>query len=247
MRHVLDDPAWHALIGPLASFAVGSGAARRVSQDHSFFSAIDPASDAVDAAHDLAALVSEGERGVLVGLDVSPPPGFSEVGRGTALQMVLEDFVALERVAHAAIDRNRRERGIDVEVIELGPADVADMLALIEHARPGPFLARTIELGTYLGVREGDELIAMAGERLRPPGFVEVSAVSTHDAHRRRGLASLVVHGVSTRSLERGDTPFLHVVTTNVTAIPVYEQLGFRTRAQVNFVAYERTVTPPDA
>ena len=246
MRHILDDPAWHALVGPLASFAVGTGAARRISQEHSFFSAIDPASDAASAALDLAVLVTEGERGVLVGLDVLAPSGFSEVGRGTALQMVLEDAAALERVAHQASERNRRERGIEIEVIELDAGDVADMLALIDHARPGPFLARTIELGTYLGVRERGELIAMAGERLRPPGFVEVSAVSTHDAHRRRGLASLVVHGVATRALARGDTPFLHVVTTNVTAIPVYEHLGFRTRTEVDFVAYERD-TAPDA
>jgi predicted GNAT family acetyltransferase len=127
-----------------------------------------------------------------------------------------------------------------VEVLELGVADVADMLALIDNARPGPFLPRTVELGTYLGVRSEHGLIAMAGERLRPPGYVEVSAVSTHDTARRRGLASLVVAEVATRALARGDTPFLHVVTTNEVAIPVYERLGFRTRCLVDFVACER-------
>jgi ribosomal protein S18 acetylase RimI-like enzyme len=231
VRHVLDDPAWHSLVGPLARFATGAGAARRISPQHSIFTAVDPAADPVDAGRDLAAVLAPGERGVLVGARVVVPPGFHELGRGTALQMVLDDDVSLVAAGASA-------RGI--EVAELGESDVVDMLALIDNARPGPFLERTVELGTYLGVRADGELIAMAGERLRPPGYVEISAVSTHDRARRRGLALLVVSEVATRALARGDTPFLHVVTTNEAAIPVYERLGFRTRCRVDFVAYER-------
>jgi len=234
VRHVLDDPAWHSLAGPLSRFATGSGTARRISPEHSIFTAVDPAADIVAAGRDLEALLAQGERGVLVGVGVMVPPGFREVGRGAALQMVLEDDAKLEHAVKAI------EAFDGFDVVELDERDVADMLALIDHARPGPFFRRTIELGTYLGVCAQGELVAMAGERMRPPGFVEVSAVSTHDKVRRRGLASFVVAEVATRALVRGDTPFLHVVTTNEAAIPVYERLGFRTRRMVEFVAYER-------
>ena len=252
MRHLLDDPAWHALSGPLALFASGGGAARRISAEHSIFSALDPSVTPEDAARDLRALVGPGERGVFVGADVVVPPGFTELARGVAQQMVLDDPSRLTISVALTHERNRAAQSADLEVIELGAVDVDDMLALVDHTRPGPFLARTIELGTYVGVRVDGTLVAMAGERLRPPGYVEVSAVSTRDTQRRRGLASLVVAEIAARALARGDTPFLHVVTTNVTAIPVYKRLGFRTRRNIEFVAFGRAargstepLTPP--
>ncbi len=242
VKHLLDDPAWHALIGPLVPFATGVGAARRVSSEHSFFSALEPGSDAGVAAGDLGAIVEPGGRGVFVGVDIVVPPGFDEIGRGVALQMVLVDHDSLGSTAASVRHRNQESGAPPLELVELEAADVADMLALIDNARPGPFLARTIELGTYIGIRVDEVLVAMAGERLRLPGYVEISAVSTHESQRRRGLASLVVAEVATRALARGDTPFLHVVETNVTAIPVYERLGFRLRRTVEFVAYTRAI-----
>lgn len=239
MRHLLDDPAWHALTGPLAPFAHGRGTVRRISAEHSIFTATDPDAGSADVASDLASIIEAGERFVLVGADPVVPAGFDELGRGQALQMVLDDLDRLHRTVAGA-----RERAPGALVVEqLHSGDVPEMLALVDHARPGPFLARTIELGNYFGVRTDGVLVAMAGERLRPPGHVEVSAVSTHDSHRRRGLASVVVGAVADAALARGDTPFLHVVTTNVTAIPVYERLGFRTRATVSFVAAVRPGT----
>jgi predicted GNAT family acetyltransferase len=78
----------------------------------------------------------------------------------------------------------------------------------------------------------------MAGQRLAPPGFREVSAVCTHPDARRRGYASIVSALAARRILERGETPFLHVAVTNIAAIPVYEQLGFTHRAIARFGAY---------
>ncbi|CAM5742575.1 hypothetical protein SALBM311S_11148 [Streptomyces alboniger] len=75
------------------------------------------------------------------------------------------------------------------EAVRLGPDDVPDILDLVARTRPGPFLKRTVALGTYLGIRERGRLIAMAGERLRPPGWTEISAVCTDPDHRGRGLA----------------------------------------------------------
>ena len=71
----------------------------------------------------------------------------------------------------------------------------------------------------------------MAGERLRGPGFSEISAVCTDERARKRGLAQRLVRAVAAIIEGRGDTPILHVVVENVAAIRVYRALGFETRA----------------
>ena len=89
----------------------------------------------------------------------------------------------------------------------LGAEDVADMLALVAEARPGPFLARTIEFGGYVGIRRQGRLVAMAGERLRPAGWAEVSAVATHPEHRRQGLAERLIRTVGLAIHRSGRDP----------------------------------------
>ena len=110
------------------------------------------------------------------------------------------------------------------------------MLALVERTRPGPFLPRTIELGTYLGVRDDGVLVAMAGERLHPPGWTEISAVCTDPAARGRGLATRLVRALVHGIRARGEQPFLHAAADNP-AIGLYESLGFRHRRGVTFAA----------
>jgi predicted GNAT family acetyltransferase len=118
----------------------------------------------------------------------------------------------------------------DDAFVELTPADVPAMQELVARTRPGPFAARTHELGTYLGYRDNGALVAMAGTRMRCPGFQEVSAVCTDDEYRGRGLASRLVRAVGARITAAGDQPMLHVLDENTTAIRVYEALGYKTR-----------------
>ena len=130
----------------------------------------------------------------------------------------------------------------DAEAVRLGPADVPEMLALVARTRPGPFLPRTVDLGTYLGIRSGGALVAMAGERLHPPGWTEISAVCTDAAHRGRGLATRLVLAVAAGIRDRGEVPFLHAAATNTNAIRLYESIGFRLRRHTRFVALRAPV-----
>jgi predicted GNAT family acetyltransferase len=102
-------------------------------------------------------------------------------------------------------------------------------------------------MGTYLGIRREGRLIAMAGERLHPPGWTEISAVCTDAAFRGQGLATRLVHAVSHGIVERGETPFLHASAANVSAIRLYESLGFRLRRELLFAAYLVPVRHADA
>ncbi|MFB7470182.1 GNAT family N-acetyltransferase [Kitasatospora sp. NPDC056184] len=218
--HPLDNPVRSALLGPHAGLAERNGAALRYPADVSPFVALPDRPDARDW-RDLAALV---EPGAVVGAVGSP----DEVPADWEL---VHELPGVQLVGEAV------RTGPDEEAVRLGPADVPEMLALVERTRPGPFLPRTVELGRYLGIRRGGVLVAMAGERLRPPGWTELSAVCTAESHRGQGLASRLVRAVAAGVHERGDTPFLHTAAENTGAIRLYEALGFRQRRRVTFLA----------
>jgi len=125
----------------------------------------------------------------------------------------------------------------------MAPAETA----LIARTQPGPFLPRTIEMGTYLGIRREGALVAMAGERLHPPGWTEISAVCTDPAVRGQGLATRLILAVAHGIRERGETPFLHTGARNTNAIRLYESLGFRLRRRTAFLAARVPERLPEA
>jgi Predicted acetyltransferase len=101
-------------------------------------------------------------------------------------------------------------------------------------------LAQTIQFGGYVGVFDGDQLIAMGGERLKVPGYTEVSAICTHPDYRGRHLARYILSQVSQQIIHRGEVPFLHSLTTNVPALKVYQQLGYRLNRHIFFAIVEK-------
>jgi predicted GNAT family acetyltransferase len=80
----------------------------------------------------------------------------------------------------------------------------------------------------------------MAGERLRFPGYTEVSGVCTHPEFRGRGLARRLSAVVAAGIEARGEQAFLHSWKTNQPAIALYEGLGFRVRTEVNVAVLRR-------
>ncbi|MFF3978211.1 GNAT family N-acetyltransferase [Streptomyces sp. NPDC001828] len=226
--HVLDNAAWAALTGPQAHFAERHGRAARFPADVSPFTALEDPDDVL-AWDDLALLVGpDAVTPVTAALTV--PDGWHIEQSGEGVQMVATAL--------------RDEPAPDA--VRLGPADVPEILELIALTKPGPFLPRTVELGTYLGLREGGRLIALAGERLRPPGWTEISAVCTHPDHRGRGLATRLVRAVARGIRERGETPFLHAAANNTNAIRLYESIGFTLRRHTRFTLVRTPGRPSD-
>ena len=127
-----------------------------------------------------------------------------------------------------------------VEILELGAPDADEMMELTALTKPGPFSKRTHELGTYLGIRREGKLIAMAGERLKPPGYTEVSAVCTHPEHTGHGYARILMMEVMRGIIGRGETPFLHVREDNLHAIQLYERMGFRKRVTLHLAVLRK-------
>jgi predicted GNAT family acetyltransferase len=126
----------------------------------------------------------------------------------------------------------------------LGPRDVREMLELVEATRPGPFGHRTIEMGRYVGFRSAARLVAMGGERMRPPGFTEVSAICTDPGSRGRGLAESVLRELAHAIQLRSERPFLHVMAGSPaerTAVALYVRLGFRERRRGRLAILQRS------
>jgi predicted GNAT family acetyltransferase len=118
------------------------------------------------------------------------------------------------------------------------------MFALANLTRPGPFCERTHRLGDFVGVKVDGQLVAMAGERLRLPGFTEVSGVCTHPDHRGHGYAAALMSVVAGRIQGWGETPFLHVYAHNTGAIRLYEALGYRVRRVMKMTVLTRNEGP---
>jgi ribosomal protein S18 acetylase RimI-like enzyme len=224
----LDNPVWHALTSRDARLAESRSGAWRYRPDVSVFYGVDRLDG--DAWGGLAELAGSNRGVVLVGHEIDrPPPGWIRQETLLAHQMVLTQMVLTGLPAESSRPPEQRLAPIR----PLDADDVPRMLELVDATRPGPFRARTHELGPYVGVFQDGRLVAMAGERMHLPGFTEISAVCTHPDVRRRGLGAALTRQVATAIVERGETPFLHVAGSNDSARRLYQQLGFATRRSV--------------
>jgi predicted GNAT family acetyltransferase len=225
--HPLDNIIWKALTTRQAEFAESFKQARRFTAEVSPLAAFsEPTAEGYES---LAGLVdTEQTIGLFLESPYQPQPGWSFLAGAPMPEMVCEGNGVPSSSSY------------DSKIVELSAADVPEMLALTALTKPGPFHKRTHELGTYLGIRREGKLVAMAGERLKVPGYTEVSAVCTHPEHTGHGYARTLMIEVMQRILERGETPLLHVRQDNVRAIALYERLGFRLRVLLHFAVLRK-------
>ena len=228
MSHPLDNPVWQALCGAHRRFALRHGLAAHYARDVAVFSAV--ADDSAQAWRDLAHdLPHDAEVRLLLQRQAAMPAGWQQASRVPLLQMIATQPADVLPNAPA--------------ITALQETDGSAVAALIDLTRPGPFCARTMEMGHYLGVFDDGRLVAMAGERLRLDAYVELSAICTHPQARGRGLAEHLMRRLMRDAQARGQTPFLHVLPENLAAISLYRRLGFKTRIEIDYVGC-RTAEP---
>src|ERR1700694_1723888 len=226
LMHPLDRPIWSALTTRQQALAEGGALALR------YPPAIGPFADLVDMSAQsfaaLAAILSGSEIAVLFTPDaVTAPDEFKIVLAETGEQMI-------------GTPAENSIRG--VEIVTLGAADVPDMMALTELTKPGPFGARTHELGTFLGIRVDGQLVAMAGERLKPANYTEITAVCVHPSHRGRGYGQILLGAVARQISARGEIPFLHVFSNNESAIALYRRQGMAIRRRLHVTVLQKHI-----
>ena len=226
--HPLDNVMWTALTTSQVDWSRGNALARRFRPEFARFAGMPAVSEA--SLHALAADMACAEIvAVSDADDFDPGPLFDVDDRKNLVQMV--------GPATGAARAPQRFRA-------LGPADVPQMTALVQLTAPGPWYERTPELGRFLGFEADGRLVAMVGERMRVPGHTEISAVCCHTDWRGQGLSADLMRLVSQGIVARGETPFLHVLAENASAIALYDKLGLRPRLRTRLTILQRNGRP---
>lgn len=221
---ILDNPVWSALSTKQLYLRQGGRLAVRFPEGISPFAAL--ANYTMEAFEELSLLIPKNGYVLLKTLEpISFPAEIEATHLGSVLQMVATGTPGVNAANN---------------ISQLNIKDNDAMIGLAKRTSPGPFGERTQVLGNFIGIREGGDLIAMAGERMQLDGYVEISAVCVDDKFRGRGLAANLVNILRQRILDRGDTPFLHVFEKNFSAISLYKRLGFETRTM--FFLYRLTI-----
>ena len=223
MSHPLDNPVWESLTGHHAALAHRTANAARYPADAAPFAAVD-APDARAAAQ-LFGLVDVGETVLFVGPAPPLPSIWSVEPLVYIAQMTCDSRLAVND---------------GPSIIELSHAHVADMLALTALVYPHYFRPRTIEMGRYFGIYDGDTLAAMAGERMRFGRYQEISAICTHPDYSGRGYAQRLTATLTNDILDSGRAPFLHVSHQNTRAKFLYERMGYRFRTDIPLLSVTR-------
>ena len=223
----MDNPAWNAMISSNGSLAFGNNEVKYFDREVSPFAAFkENTNDHFQVLYEL--LPHNGPVLFVAPVEIEIPVGWKVLQYIPGLQMVCAAAKILD--------------GVQLELTPLTDEHVPQMLALAKLTNPGPFAAKTIDFGHYMGVFEGRELVAMAGQRLHPFNYAEVSAVCTHPAHTGKGYAKKLLQYHINRIKAASEIPFLHVRDDNERAIKVYESLGFATRRAVYFYVMVKRV-----
>jgi len=231
----LNDPIWTALNTSHAPLALGGNLARRYPAHIGPLSGLADQSEA--AYGELRTLA--GPKGIVVLFLQQPPqphPGWTLVREGPLSQMVCRtppDKLQTPPVTTLP------------SATTLRPLTATDSPAMVELAtltEPGPFREGTQELGGFYGIFEAGRLVSMAGQRMRVPGYVEVSAVCTHPHARGRGYARTLMLQVMADIRAEGLTPFLHSWAFNHSALRVYTDLGFVLRHSMHVAVLRNDV-----
>ncbi len=220
MQHLLDNPVFNALISGNSQMANGNKEARFFDKEVSPLIGLREYTP--ETFKQLYELITEDRTlATVTAFDIDIPAPWKLVNNIKILQMVFEGQLP--------------GGGITEEPVTLQKEHVPAMLALTKLTNPGPFAERTIEFGNYEGIFKDGALAAMAGFRMQPSPYTEVSAVCTHPDHHGKGYAGQMVRRKTQQILDAGAKPFLHVRNDNFAAIRLYQKLGFVIRTEINF------------
>jgi ribosomal protein S18 acetylase RimI-like enzyme len=208
----LDNIMWNCLAGPHAKFATGAGDVRRYAPG---FSPIVGCRDPRQPDFDTLSNYCEPEECFYIDVWSGAAPAGWRIDREARMFKMVWDAPAPTQDAAP-------------DAIPLKPEHASQAVELAKLTNPGPFGIRTPELGEYFGYFDGGRLMAMAGERMRAANLHEVSGICTHPDFQGRGFARKLTLKLVYRQLQRGETPFLHVMGPNTAARALYAKLGFR-------------------
>lgn len=218
----LDNPAWFSLNETHQSFAIGDGEIKFYQPQVCPFGGI-------DSKHpDLISFFKkhlELNSFFIIGDKPIETP-----------DLVLEkELVCLQMVCPIPIKMQFTENIILLK--ELHKKPLTDLVNLVQ---PGYFKEGTWLMGNYYAIYKNEQLVSVAGERMKMDGFTEISAVVTHPDFTGKGFAKQLVAHAANKNFEHHRMPYLHVAETNTAAVGLYKKLGFVTRRKISFWKLKR-------
>lgn len=216
-EYKLDNPVWHSLSESHQAFAIDYGAIKFDHPDHCPFGGYEKSEHISTAIDDYAMMADP----------------FFIVGEKPALseKMHIEkELVCLQMLIHDRIGADLEE---DSSFLTTQYNEA--LFELVDLVQPGYFKSKTRMLGDYFGIFKNDELVAVAGERMKMNDFVEVSAIVTRPGFTGKGFAKQLTAQTVNNIIDQGKIPYLHVLENNNIAIGLYEKLGFSTRRKISF------------
>jgi ribosomal protein S18 acetylase RimI-like enzyme len=220
--HPLDNPCYEALKGRQAEFAIKGENVFKYRKDVFVFAGLPDMTP--KSIENVSKLSQKGDFMGLMGFKVDASPYFKLGFEVQAYQMLTDKVPDYK----------------PMDYVELAKADTPEVAELVKLTEPGPYAPNVLELGKYVGIRDNGKLVAMVGERVKLDGYTEMSLVCTHPDHRGKGYAKTLSGVIIEDIIERGETPFLHVMVHNIAALKLYEKLGFTTRVEYPITAYIR-------
>lgn len=221
MEHVLDNPIYYALTSGHCHIAKGLEEVKYYIEDITTFAGLK------DNSHENLNTLYQ----------ISPPNSLFVFFSKTPVEIPTQWKLLTQIDMFQFIFRGKEMPIADATgITDLNLEHVAEMIDLVELTKPGPFLAKTIELSNYTGIFVDGKLATMAGHRFHPSPYREVSAVCTHPDHLGKGYAFKILQEQIKRILLRSEIPFLHVRNDNEGAIKLYHKLGFEIRTDM--IAY---------
>ncbi|WP_214073027.1 GNAT family N-acetyltransferase [Mucilaginibacter sp. dw_454] len=219
MDHVLDNPVFNGLSTGNKNLGNGNAQIKYFSKEVAPFVAVKNATaDEFQELYDL--LPHDGPSVFVWPAKITIPAPWQTLDIIPGYQMTyIADNIAVD---HSSL-------------VVLTDEHVSQMLELTKLTNPGPFAPRTIDFGHYRGIFDDDKLVAMAGQRMNPLPYAEVSAVCTHPDYVGKGYARQLMGFQINRIKAEGNIPFLHVRADNTRAIEIYHKMGFETRSEMNF------------
>lgn len=222
MTHKLDNPIWHCLSETHKAYAIDYGDTKFYHPDYCPFGGFIGKEGIADAIDQYASLSND----------------FFIIGNRPEDPKTIP--FSNELICNQMIIYNRIETEYKNDFVKLTKSHDQALFNIVNLVQPGYFRIKTGELGDYYGIFDGDQLVAVTGERMRMNDYIEVSAVVTLPEHQGKGYASQLTAFVVNKIFDKGKTPFLHVAATNINAIRLYRKLGFELRSEISLWHYQK-------
>jgi GNAT superfamily N-acetyltransferase len=212
----LNNPVWYSLAESHKNLAVVYNNTHFYHPDYSAFGAFNEMSN---NGEDLVAYAKLVPSFFIFGKKPSIPNSLKLKAELLCLQMIVHHKIAIQYTD---------------DIIKLEERHREALQGLVKIVYPEYFKSKTADLGNYYGIFKNNQLVSITGERMQMNAFTEVSAVITHPEHTGKGYAKQLVAHTANAIFEQNKTPFLHVAKTNISAVKLYEKLGFETRREIS-------------